>query len=111
MTVEIWILEHDKTLNTSTWLEYEEACHCHVAMLKCKVCTQFVNNIRDSRNFNAAFIEGLANLRTSSFTDHAKSDMHQRAMLILKKETSIHTCTCTFETTLQLPDLCSPWIE
>ncbi len=35
------------------------------------------------RNFNR---EGSSNLRTSSFTDHAKTEMHQRAMLLLKKE-------------------------
>ena len=87
-TVEKWILEHDKTLNTSTWLEYEASDCYHVATLKCKVCTRFVDKIRGSRNFNAVFIEGSANLRTSSFTDHAKSDMHQRAMLQLRKETS-----------------------
>ena len=87
-TVEKWILEHDKTLNTSTWLEYEEAGRYHVATLKCKVSTRFVDKIRGSRNFNTAFIEGSANLRMSNFTDHAKSDMHQRAILLLKKETS-----------------------
>ena len=40
-TVDKWILEHDKTLNTSTWLEYERAERYHVATLRCKVCTQF----------------------------------------------------------------------
>ena len=34
------------------------------------------------------FIVGSKNLRCSSFKDHAASDMHQRAMLLLKKSQS-----------------------
>ena len=38
------------------------------------------------RNYNAAFIEGTSNLRTSSFKDHASTEMHSRAMLLHKKQ-------------------------
>ncbi len=31
-TVDKWILEHDKTLNTSTWLEYEVENRYHAEM-------------------------------------------------------------------------------
>lgn len=89
-TVERWIVENDKTLNTATWLEYETSSsnRYQVTTLKCKVCTKFVDSIRGSRNFNSAYIEGSSNVRTSAFTDHAKTDMHQRAMILLKKETA-----------------------
>ncbi len=75
-TVDKWILDHDKDINTVTWLKYEKADRYHVALLKCTVCKRFVDKIRGSRNFSPAFVDGSANLCTSSFKDHAKSDMH-----------------------------------
>lgn len=84
-TVEKWILEYDKTLNTTTWLGYDKTEQNQVTTLKCKVCQRFVDKSRGSRNFSAAFIDGSENLRTSSFKDHAKTDMHERAMVLLKK--------------------------
>ena len=41
------------------------------------------------RNYSSAFIDGSQNLRSSAFKDHAKSDMHQRAMLLLRKASAI----------------------
>ena len=70
-TVENQILDNDKTLNTSTWLGYDKTGWNQVARLKCKVCQRFVDKIRGSRNFSAAFIDGSKNLRTTSFKDHA----------------------------------------
>ena len=84
-TVDKWIIEHDKTLNTSTWLEYEVADRYHVAALRCKVCVLFEGKLKAMRNFHRAYIDGSTNLRTLSFIDHAKTDMHQRAMILLKK--------------------------
>ena len=43
---------------------------------------------RHHRNFSLAFIEGSANLRTSSLKDHARSTMHEVAMRLLKKAQS-----------------------
>ena len=45
-------------------------------------------------NYNPAFIEGFKNLRASSFKDHAASEMHMRAMLLLKKEQSSDVREC-----------------
>ena len=87
-TVDKWILDHDKALNTKTWLQYEKTDRSHVAKLKCIICKRFVDKVQSSRNFSPAFVDGSTNLRTSSFMDHAKSDMHKRAMLLLKKEQS-----------------------
>ena len=91
-TVEKWILEYDKTLNTATWLGYDKTGQNQVSRLKCKVCQRFVDKIRGSRNFSAAFIDGSENFRTSSFKDHAKTDMHERAMVLLKKEQFQNIC-------------------
>ena len=70
-TVENHILDNDKMLNTSTWLGYDKTGWNQVARLKCKVCQRFVDKIRGSRNFSAAFIDGSKNLQTTSFKDHA----------------------------------------
>ena len=73
-TVDKWVLDHDKTLNTATWLTYEKFDRHHVALLQCSVCKRFEERIKNSWNFSPAFIDGPSNLRTSSFKDHAKSD-------------------------------------
>ena len=42
-TVEKWVLENDKELNTSVWLKSETAAddRDRVATLKCAVCSRF----------------------------------------------------------------------
>ena len=81
-TVDRWIADNDKALSTSTWLKYD----VDTAALKCSVCCQFRDKLIGMRNYSAAYIEGSTNLRTSSFKDHAASEMHSRAMLLLKKQ-------------------------
>ena len=88
-TIEKWIAKNNKALSTSTWLKYDKADCEYVATLKCScasscktsytVCTTIAMRL---------FIGGSKNLRASSFKDHAASDMHARAMLLLKKQTS-----------------------
>ena len=87
-TVDRWIADNDKALSTSTWLKYDvdTAAHGRVAALKCSACCQFCDKLIGMRNYSAAYIEGSTNLHTSSFKDHAASEMHSRAMLLLKKE-------------------------
>ena len=75
-----------------TRLKNDKADRFHMARLKCTVCQRYADKIRGSRNFNRAFIDGSANLRTSSFRDHAGSDMHERAMLLFRKEQSSDVC-------------------
>ena len=87
-TVDKWVLDHDKSLNAATWLTYEKADRRHVALLRCRICKRFEERIKSSRSFSPAFIDGTSNLRTSSFKDHAKSDMHGRAMQLLRREQS-----------------------
>ena len=40
------------------------------------------------RNYRSAFIDGTTNVRTSTFKDHATTDMHTRAMSLFKKQQS-----------------------
>ncbi len=91
-TFEKWKLENDKAVNTKTWLEYDAADRFNVVKIKCGVCRRFEDKVRGCRNFSPAFIAGTENLRTSSFKDHAKSDMHQRAMLLLRKAQATSIC-------------------
>ena len=44
------------------------------------------------RNYNPTDIVGSRNLQVSSFKDQASSEMHSRAMLLLKKEQSTDIC-------------------
>ncbi len=87
-TVEKWIAESDKTLNTISWLQYEIADRSYVFSLKCSKCAQFSSQLEGVRNFSRAFIEGSLNLHVSAFKDHARSDMHKRAMHLFRKSQS-----------------------
>ena len=48
------------------------------------------------RNFRPAFIDGTTNVRTTTFKEHAATDMHARAMVLFKKQRLYynrqHTC-------------------
>ena len=83
-----WIAESDKTLSTATWLVYEidRTNRSRVVSLKCLVCARYSQKLVGMRNYNSAFVEGTSNLRTSSFKDHASSEMHARAMQLHKKQ-------------------------
>ena len=86
-TVDKWILDNDKDLNTTTWLKYEviEGDHEHVLALKCAVCIQFKERLVLCQNNNPVFINGSKNIRTSVFKDHAETEMHKRAMSLYRK--------------------------
>lgn len=87
-TVQKWVKENDKALDTATWLTFDKLDREDVATLKCSVCIKFEKKLQSTRNYNAAFIVGSTNLRTSSFKDHAATDMHKCAMLLHKKSIS-----------------------
>ena len=42
------------------------------------------------RNYRPAFVEGTTNVRTSTFKDHASTDMHARAMTLFRKQHASH---------------------
>ena len=95
-TVDKWIVENDKALNTATWLKYDKEDREYVATLKCSVCIEFQDKLRGMRNYNPAFIGGSMNLRTSNFKDHAATDMHprngRRMLLRMTRTVTIHIC-------------------
>ena len=51
-TVEKWVVENDKELNTSVWLKSETAAddRDRVATLKCAVCSRFRERFQPMRN-------------------------------------------------------------
>ena len=53
------------------------------------VYTRFNDQLKGMRNYSPTFINGTANLRTSSFKDHAATEMHARAMTLLKRERGV----------------------
>ena len=72
-SVEKWIVEHDKEMNTSTWLKYTVIDRLHVDRLMCSVCAQFKSKLEGMSNYIPAFIESYRNLQTSRFEDCAVS--------------------------------------
>ena len=53
-----------------------------------KVCVKFQPKIAGRRNYSNKWIVGADSLRTSNIKDHARTDQHNHAMLLLKKEQS-----------------------
>ena len=84
--------ENDKVLNTSVWLKFERTDHDYVLSLKCAICSRFNNKLVSMRNYRLAFVEGMTNVRTSSFKDLAATDMHARALVLFKKQQSSTVC-------------------
>ena len=62
------------------WQKYEWSSRYHVAKLLCTVCKRVESRVQGSKNFSPIFSEGSTNLRTLSVKDHARSDMHRKAM-------------------------------
>ena len=56
--------------------------------LKYAVCTEFQDKLVGMRNYRSSFIDDSTNVRTSTFKEHAVTDMHVRAMALFKKERS-----------------------
>ena len=83
--VEKWISENDQSLHTIRCLRFVGDRE-YVTKLKCDVCRKFNDKLMTMRNYRSAFIEGTANVRASTFTDHAATEMHQRAMSLEARE-------------------------
>ena len=86
-TVEKWIVENDKSLQTLRWLCFETSSDRErVTVLKCDVCSRFKDKLVSMRNFRPAFIDGTTNIRASTFKDYAATTMHCQAMLLAQTE-------------------------
>ena len=57
-----------------------------VTKLHCKACTKFKEKIESGRNYSEKWVVGAEFVRTSNIRDHAASEQHKHAMLLLKKE-------------------------
>ena len=88
-TVNKWISDHDRSMNTTQWLHFDSN-GTFVTALKCTVCIQFEEKLIGCRNFTRSFIRGSTNLQSSSFKEHSKSFMHRRAMILLRQTQSQH---------------------
>ena len=53
---------------------------CRVNFVCC--CTQFKDKLESMRNYRPVFLDGTTNIRTSSFKEHADTDMHAHAMIL-----------------------------
>ena len=101
-TVEEWISQHDKLLNTSVWLKFDTADRHHVATLRCPICSQFKTQLESMRNFRPAFIDGTTKVRISSQgpcrNGHAHSSydtysiIARACMILYKKQRSTNIC-------------------
>ena len=58
------------------------------ALLRSSVCSEFSTKLDSIRKFKPAFIDGSSNVCVSAVQDHAATDMHAYAMLLLKKQQS-----------------------
>ena len=88
-TFKMWRTVLDREYQTVSWLDCEavpESGKKAVKRLKCSVCSKFKANIRGRRNFSERWIIGADSVRTSNVKDHAQSDQHAHAMLLLRKE-------------------------
>lgn len=75
-------------VNTATWRTNRMANSVHVKIIACSVCTRF-NQLKGTRNYSPAFVDGTTSLCTSSFKDHAATEMHTRTMKLLKWERGV----------------------
>ena len=60
----------------------------YVVSLSCAVCTQFQSKSVGMRNYHVSVIDDMSNVRTSSFKEHASTDMQIPAMNLFKKQQS-----------------------
>ena len=87
-----WQTELDKDCQTRSWLDCEvnnEGGKRVVAKLRCKVCLKFKAKITGRRNYSDKWVMGADSVRSSNIKDHARTDQHAHAMLLLKKEHAV----------------------
>ena len=88
-TFQKWQSDLDREYQTMSWLDCSseyEAGKKVVSQLKCKVCSEFVDRFRGSKNFSDKWIVGADSVRVSNIRDHVQSDQHAHAMLLLMKQ-------------------------
>ncbi len=84
-----WKTDNDKTWQMISWLDCVAVVEGHnkmVSTLTCSVCTKYAEKIKGRRNFNEKWITGAESIRISNVIDHAKSDQHKHAMMLLRRD-------------------------
>ena len=78
-TVEKWVVENDKELNTSVWLKSETAAddRDRVATLKCAVCSRFRERLQPMRNPFFFFFLRRRNLAGLASTHRLREHCHR----------------------------------
>ena len=91
-TFSKWKVDMDKECQTVTWLDCDtevQAGKRFVTKLRCSVCTKFKTKIVGRRNFSGRWIAGAESVHSSNIQDHARSDQHEHAMNLIKREQAI----------------------
>ena len=84
-----WKVDMDKECQTVTWLDCDtevQAGKRFVTKLRCSVCTKFKMKLKGQRNFSERWITGAKSVHYSNIRDHARSDQHECAVNLLKRE-------------------------
>ena len=92
-TFKKWKRDFDRDYHTLTWLDCVTALdHGNkvVERLQCSVCTKFQDRIMGRKNFSNKWTAavGAESVRTSTLRDHAGTDQHAHAMMLLNREKS-----------------------
>ena len=80
-------------MDKSVWLRYDKVDRgmwlCETSTWpRCCVSAEFNEKLQGICNYNPAFVVGSKNLRASCYKDHAATNMHKRALLLFKKQSS-----------------------
>ncbi len=84
-TFKKWQNELDKEFQAMSWLDCEVS-GAKITKLACKICRKFETKIVGRRNYSNKWVVGAESVRISNIKDHAKTDQHAHAMMLLKKE-------------------------
>jgi len=90
-TVQKWIRENDRVMQMITWLKFKKCQNGagHVANLSCSVCQEFDKRLQGLRNYSDVFVVGATNLQCLNFKDHAKTEIHSKAMSLYQRQVSV----------------------
>ena len=87
-TFKKWCTELGHEYQTVSWLDCDtvsEGRKKAVKRLRCSVCSKFKASIRGGRNFSERWIVSADSVCASNVKDHAQSDQHTHAMILLKR--------------------------
>lgn len=83
-----WQRAYEKDHQSMAWLraDMDTQDKSLVSTLWCVVCRRYESQLNGNKNFSKAWIDGSSNHKTSNITDHAATDQHKSAMMLLRKD-------------------------